>query len=577
MRRLSLRSKVVLVTVSTGALVAGTLVWAFYFQAKEAMTQELRARGRTTAIGLASNLSYALTTGEMAVLASSAQATIDQVPDVAYVVVRDKGGWALVESFKPELRLQGFSTADVPSLGPVDPTLHAVDRVVELRGQNLQAVEAPVLADTERARMGKEDVLLAPATLQDLMPGPSVPASKVIGSVQIGLKLSSLQGKVNAITSRALLAGLLATIGWAAVAYLLARRVTEPVERLTRAATGIARGDLEQSIHATGNDEISELAWSFETMTSGLKAIMTDLRAASQDVEREAGRILATSSKQTVVANQQSVAINETRSSANEIARASKSATGYADSVIQTAQKSEELSLEGQRVVQQSVDGIEKLGDQVASLASEIENLAGRTQKIVEIIGTVKEVAEMSHVLSLNLSIQAAHAGPNRRGFDVVAMEMRKLAALSGVAASEVGQIVGEIQKVMDGALEAAREGTRAAADTVWLSQMAGRTISGLAGVIRQSSQAAREIADHARRQTTGIEQILGAISEQSQAMEQAVHGSEQVEDVAGNLAALAKRLSGMVSRYVHRNTGSGLSQSGIRSSGERPPPPSIQ
>ena len=38
-------------------------------------------------------------------------------------------------------------------------------------------------------------------------------------------------------------------------------------------------------------------------------------------------------------------------------------------------------------------------------------------------------------------------------------------------------------------------------------------TISGLAGVIRQSSQAAREIADHTRRQTTGIEQILGAIS----------------------------------------------------------------
>src|SRR6185369_9363346 len=242
---------------------------------------------------------------------------------------------------------------------------------------------------------------------------------------------------------------------------------------------------------------------------------------------------------------------------AYEIARASKTATGYADSVIQTAQKSEELSVEGQRVVQQSVDGIEKLGDQVASLASEIENLAGRTQKIVEIIGTVKEVAETSHVLSLNLSIQAAHAGPNRRGFDVVAMEMRKLAALSGVAATEVRSIVGEIQKVMDGALKAAREGTRAAADTVWLSQMAGRTISGLAGVIRQSSQAAREIADHARRQTTGIEQILGAISEQSQAMEAAVHGSEQVEDVAVNLAELARRLSGMVSRYGHRGASS--------------------
>src|SRR6185295_4532106 len=163
---------------------------------------------------------------------------------------------------------------------------------------------------------------------------------------------------------------------------------------------------------------------------SRLRAMIGDLGMAAQDMEREATRIVSTSGQQTQVASQQAAAIHQTRETAHEIARASQTATGYADSVIQTAQKSEELSLEGQRVVQQSVDGIEKLGDQVASLASEIENLAGRTQKIVEIIGTVKEVAEMSHVLSLNLSIQAAHAGPNRRGFDVVAMEVRKLAAL---------------------------------------------------------------------------------------------------------------------------------------------------
>src|SRR5262249_26508344 len=112
-RRPSLRSKVGLGTVSTGAPGARELVWAVYFQAKEAMTEELRSRGRTAAIGLSSNLSYALTTGDMVGLASSAQATSDQVPDVAYVVVRDRAGLALVESFKPELRLQGFSTADV--------------------------------------------------------------------------------------------------------------------------------------------------------------------------------------------------------------------------------------------------------------------------------------------------------------------------------------------------------------------------------------------------------------------------------------------------------------------------------
>jgi len=556
-RRVSLRGKVVLVTVGTGALVAGTLVAAFSLQARAAMIDELRSRGQTAALGLAGNLSYSLSSGDVAGTSRSVQATLEGVPDVAYVVVRDNGGWTLAEAIQPELRRARLTAADIRALGPPAPSARAADRMVELKGIGLLAVEVPVVHEPGHSRLGPEEVLLAEASLLRGVREADGQGRRNLATVQVGLRVSSLQGRVSRMTSRALVVGILALLGCAAVAYLLARLVTEPVERLTRAAAGIARGDLEQTIRAAGSDEIAELALSFETMTRGLKGMIADMRTASQEMEREAGRILSTSSKQTVVASQQSMAINETRTTANAIARASKTATGYADSVIQTAQKSEELSVEGQRVVQESVSGIERLGDQVASLASEIEALAGHTRKIVEIIDTVKEVAEMSHVLSLNLSIQAAHAGANRRGFDVVATEMRKLAALSGVAAAEVRTIVEEIQGTMAGALKSAQEGTRSAADTVWLSQMAGRTISGLADVIRQSSRAAREIADHARRQTVGIEQILGAISEQSQAMEDAVHGSEQVEDVAGNLAALAKRLSGMVSRYVVRDSSS--------------------
>jgi len=409
-----------------------------------------------------------------------------------------------------------------------------------------------------RARAPAEGAPPAPAALAERLPLPDAAGRKVLGTVQVGLRLGPVQAKIAAITGHGSLLGMAAMLSGALLAYLLARVVTVPVERLTRAAAGIARGDLEQSIRAAGSDEIADLAWSFETMTSGLKEMIVDLRSASADVEREAGRILVNSSRQTVVASQQSQAINETRTTANEIARASRTATGYADSVILTAQQSEDLSVEGQRVVQESVDGIERLGNQVTSLASEIEALAGRTQRIVEIIGTVKEVAERSHVLSLNLSIQASHAGANRRGFDVVAIEMRKLASLSGVAATEVRTIVEEIQRSVEAALRAAREGSHSAADTVWLSQMAGRSISALADVIRESSRAAREIVDHTRRQTAGIDQILTAINEQSSAMEAAVQGSEQVVEGAENLTTLAKRLSGMVSRYSVRDPSSG-------------------
>jgi methyl-accepting chemotaxis protein len=107
-----------------------------------------------------------------------------------------------------------------------------------------------------------------------------------------------------------------------------------------------------------------------------------------------------------------------------------------------------------------------------------------------------------------------------------------------------------EIQKSTNEALEAAREGTRSAADTVWLAQTAGKIIIGLAEVIRRSSRAAREIAEHARNQTMGSSRSSGRSTTKPRPWDEAVLGSRQVEDVAGNLTTLARRLSGMVSRY---------------------------
>jgi methyl-accepting chemotaxis protein len=548
-RKRSLRSKVLALTVGSAALVAGVLIGAFYFQTREAMTGELRTRAQTAAIGLANNLAFTIFSGDRGGASSAVRSTLADLPDVAYVAVLGGRGEVLAGAVHPQLEETGASLADVPRLGP-SPGVRTADRLDDLKGTPVLAVEAPCFI--EQVGKGHQDEEAAMiSSLVDPLSAPAGGERRQVGLVQIGFRLESLQSRMSVITTRAMVLGFLVIVGCAAVAFLLARVVTEPVERLTQAAGGIARGNLQQKVAASGgDDEIAELARSFESMTSALRTMISDLRSASLDVENEASRILATSTRQVGLASQQASAINQTRQTANEIARASQEATRYADSVILTAQKSEDLSVEGQKVVQESVAGMERLGGQVEAIVTSIESLATRTQKIGEIIGTVKEVAEMSHVLSLNLSIQAAHAGANRRGFDVVATEMRKLAALSGVAASEVRQIVLEIQKYTQEALQTAREGTRSAADTVWLAQMAGKTIIGLAEVIRQSSRKAREIADHARNQTVGIEQILSAINDQARAMDEAVLGSRQVEDVAGNLSMLSKRLSGMVSRY---------------------------
>lgn len=67
------------------------------------------------------------------------------------------------------------------------------------------------------------------------------------------------------------------------------------------------------------------------------------------------------------------------------------------------------------------------------------------SEKISEIVETVNELAERTNLLSMNASIEAAHAGNAGKGFAVVAQEIKKLADSSLARSKEINMQVKEI------------------------------------------------------------------------------------------------------------------------------------
>ncbi|SFR17712.1 methyl-accepting chemotaxis protein [Desulfoscipio geothermicus] len=82
------------------------------------------------------------------------------------------------------------------------------------------------------------------------------------------------------------------------------------------------------------------------------------------------------------------------------------------------------------------------------------DNTTGIEKDIKEtdlVIALIKEVSDQTHLLGLNAAIEAARAGDQGRGFNVVAGEIRKLAARTNNSVKEIGEKLKHIQEIVLG------------------------------------------------------------------------------------------------------------------------------
>lgn len=91
------------------------------------------------------------------------------------------------------------------------------------------------------------------------------------GAVQVARSIKDTNNVLSTLDVRLLLIALGGTVLAGALAFVIARRMTRPIEQLTTAAEQVAETqDLEHHIDVTSNDELGRLATSFNTMLDAL-------------------------------------------------------------------------------------------------------------------------------------------------------------------------------------------------------------------------------------------------------------------------------------------------------------------
>jgi Methyl-accepting chemotaxis protein len=350
-----------------------------------------------------------------------------------------------------------------------------------------------------------------------------------------------------AVAAVAITAMLLAA---AAAGWVIGSSIGAALRRFMGFVQRVGQGDLTHTLPDDGGGELARMGAHLNGMRESLRNVATRTRAAAEDVNAATAQIRTSAQEQAAASAQQLSAIEQTTATLTEITESGAQITRRAQEVERNAQEAVGLSERGLEAVAETVKSTDSIREQVESVAATIVRLSERTQAIGETILTVNTIAERSHLLALNASIEAAAAGEHGRTFAVVAGEIKRLADQARDATGRVRDNLGEIQHGITTSALLAEEAAKRVEAGRLQSQDTDRTIRGLAEAIQESVQAFQQIVAATNQHQIGLEQVMQALASVRQAASQTSSTTRELEVSATNLNGLSEALVDSVRIY---------------------------
>jgi len=306
--------------------------------------------------------------------------------------------------------------------------------------------------------------------------------------------------------------------------------------QIARTAEKIAQGDLRVTIRPRSTRD--ELAHAMLKMTEMLRSSVvviantsTELTSAMRDLRTSCGSAYDDASHVLQVINEVSAGSNRAAEDTVALAKVAENfarkAANVTDAMSDLRSKLElavaSVNLQ-EHIAEQAIEhahkGLESF-DKVESEFAEIHKGAELTStaihelssiqtEIVEMTGTIEEIARQTNLLAMNAAIEAARAGENGRGFAVVAQEVQKLASKSASAAREINELLGQVTVGVDHAKIA----TRRSVDAVRHSESERLTTRGVLAELGTALEKLRTAAVDQRATTHHIEESSALVEE---------------------------------------------------------------
>jgi methyl-accepting chemotaxis protein len=308
--------------------------------------------------------------------------------------------------------------------------------------------------------------------------------------------------------------------------------------RLIAAFEELGAGDLVRSNQQTRNLP-ERLARTCAAASEALSLLAQQIQDSSIEVASAADAVNQIASELASGSSEQAASVVEITAAMEELARTASQIAENATRQAELAARAEASGEAGSASVFEAVSGVEEVQKRISAIASRADALGTRSKEIYRVLDLITEIAQETHILSLNAAIEAAAAGADGRRFAVVAEEVRHLAQRSQESVESVRNLLDEFASSIRATIVATEEGSKEASRVLERSRAASSSISELRHASGDTSRVAQQISLATQQQNAASDEVVMTLREVSLVVQRMTGGLKNLSTTADRLNSL--------------------------------------
>ncbi len=325
------------------------------------------------------------------------------------------------------------------------------------------------------------------------------------------------------------------------------------LEALKMALFDVSRheGDLTMRLDAAGDTEVAEVA-------KGFNAFADKTQGVIREVKTQLAALDTASKNMATIADDTRMSVNNERSESDQVAVAVDQMSGAINEVAHHASrtaseaKDARKNVDENRVLLEEIAvGTEAVANQINMAGEALRSLESDSEKIGDVLGVIRGIAEQTNLLALNAAIEAARAGEQGRGFAVVADEVRTLASRTQSSTAEIDSMIGSLQGSTKRAVSTMEEAETQVKTNQDRARGSRDTLARIIESVSSVDEMNSHVADAADQQRLAVDEVNKSVHKIVAALDRTSEQADKGHDVSNTLRRNVNDIGTLVGSFT--------------------------